>query len=96
MLIVLSTCYNRKVLGASNRKDSHLESNGYLVSWRIGHYDEMFVKWSIADLPILPQKWQHLVSPSTKKQFGILKEHWMVGINASRLFSCLYGQPLAV
>jgi hypothetical protein len=21
---------------------------------------------------------------------------WMVGINASRLFSCLYGQPLAV
>lgn len=85
-----------KVLGATNRKDSHLESNGYLVSWRIGHYDEMFVKWSIADLPILPQKWQYLVSPSTKKQFGILKELWMVGINASRLFSCLYGQPLAV
>lgn len=105
MLIVLSTCYNRKVLGATNRKDGHLESNGYLVSWRIGHlvelappsiYDEKFVKWSIADLPILPQKWQYFVSPSTKKQFGILKELWMVGINASRLFSCLYGQPLAV
>ena len=123
-------------------------------------------------MPILPQKWQYLVSASTKKQFGILQKlmhrpdvdsivnscdsgregelifrlvyeqagckkpvsrlwlssmeenairegfahlkpsteydalynaalcreraDWMVGINASRLFSCLYGQPLAV
>ena len=170
-----------KVLGATSRKDGYLEGNGYLVSWCIGHlvelappnvYDEKFIKWSIADLPILPQKWQYLVSASTKKQFGILKKlmhradvdtvvnscdsgregelifrlvyeqagckkpvsrlwlssmeesairegfahlkpsteydalynaalcreraDWMVGINASRLFSCLYGQPLAV
>ena len=28
----------------------------------------------IADLPILPQKWQYLVSASTKKQFGILQK----------------------
>ena len=170
-----------KVLGATNRKDGYLEGNGYLVSWCIGHlvelappnvYDEKFIKWSIADLPIMPQKWQYLVSASTKKQFGILQKlmhrpdvdsvicatdagregelifrlvyqqagckkpftrlwlssmeenaiwegfahlkpsteydalynaalcreraDWMVGINASRLFSCLYGQPLAV
>ena len=170
-----------KVLGANNRKDGYLEGGGYLVSWCVGHlvelappniYDEKFVKWSIADLPILPQKWQYLVSASTKKQFGVLKDlmnrpdvdsivcgtdagregelifrlvyqqagckkpfsrlwlssmedsairdgfanlkpsteydalyqaalcreraDWMVGINASRLFSCLYGQPLAV
>ena len=170
-----------KVLGATNRQDGYLEGNGYLVSWCIGHlvelappnvYDEKYTKWSIADLPILPEKWQYLVSASTKKQFGILKDlmnrpdvesivnscdsgregelifrlvyeqagckkpfsrlwlssmeesairegfahlkpsteydalyeaalcreraDWMVGINASRLFSCLYGQPLAV
>ena len=170
-----------KVLGATNRQDGYLEGNGYLVSWCIGHlvelappnvYDEKFIKWSIADLPILPEKWQYLVSASTKKQFGILKKlmqrkdveslicatdagregelifrlvyhqcgckkpverlwissmedsairegfqklrpgteydalyeaalcreraDWMVGINASRLFSCLYNQPLAV
>ena len=170
-----------KVLGATSRKDGYLEGNGYLVSWCVGHlvelappniYDEKFIKWSIADLPILPQKWQYLVSASTKKQFGILQKlmhrpdvdsivnscdsgregelifrlvyqqagckkpvsrlwlssmeenairegfahlkpsteydalynaalcreraDWMVGINASRLFSCLYGQPLAV
>ena len=170
-----------KVLGATNRQDGYWEGNGYLVSWCVGHlvelappnvYDEKFIKWSIADLPILPQQWQYLVSTSTKKQFGILQKlmhrpdvdsivcatdagregelifrlvyqqagckkpftrlwlssmeesairegfahlkpsteydalynaalcreraDWMVGINASRLFSCLYGQPLAV
>ncbi len=37
-------------------------------------YDAKYVKWSIADLPILPQKWQYLVSAGTKKQFGILQK----------------------
>lgn len=63
------------VLGATNRKDGYLEGNGYLVSWCVGHlvelappnvYDEKFVKWSIADLPILPQKWQYLVPVKEK------------------------------
>ena len=72
-----------KVLGATNRKDGYLEGNGYLVSWCVGHlvelappnvYDARYVKWSIADLPILPQKWQYLVSANTKKQFGILQK----------------------
>ena len=170
-----------KVLGATSRKDGYLEGNSYLVSWCVGHlvelappnvYDAKYVKWSIADLPILPERWQYLVSASTKKQFGILQKlmqrpdvdsvicatdagregelifrlvyqqagckkpfsrlwlssmeetairegfqklkpsteydalynaalcreraDWMVGINASRLFSCLYNQPLAV
>ena len=170
-----------KVLGATSRQDSYLEGGGYLVSWCVGHlvelappnlYDEKYVKWSVADLPILPEKWQHLVSASTKRQFGVLKKlmhredvesivcatdagregelifrlvyqqagckkpvsrlwlssmedaairegfarlkpsteydalynaalcreraDWMVGINATRLFSCLYGHPLAV
>ena len=72
-----------KVFGATSRQDGYLEGNGYLVSWCVGHlvelappniYDAKYVKWSIADLPILPQKWQYLVSASTKKQFGILKD----------------------
>ena len=170
-----------KVLGVQGRQGGYLEGSGYIVSWCIGHlvelappstYDEKYVKWNVADLPILPQRWQYLVSASKKKQFGILKklmhradvesiicatdagregelifrlvyeqagckkpvsrlwlssmednairegfanlkpsteydalyqaalcrEHadWMVGINCSRLFSCLYGRPLAV
>ena len=72
-----------KVLGATNRQDGYLEGNSYLVSWCVGHlvelappnvYDEKYVKWSVADLPILPEKWQYLVSASTKKQFGILQK----------------------
>ena len=72
-----------KVLGATNRKDGYMEGNGYLVSWCVGHlvelappnaYGGQYVKWSIADLPILPQKWQYLVSASTKKQFGVLQK----------------------
>ena len=72
-----------KVLGATSRQDGYLEGNGYLVSWCVGHlvelappnvYDAKYVKWNIADLPILPEKWQYLVSASTKKQFGILQK----------------------
>ena len=170
-----------KVLGAHGRQDGYLEGSGYLISWCVGHlvelappsaYGERYVKWNIADLPILPEKWQYLVSASTKKQFLVLKKllhradvetvvnscdagregelifrlvyeqagcrkpvsrlwlssmednairegfanlkpsteydalyqaalcreraDWMVGINCSRLFSCLYGRPLAV
>ena len=69
-----------KVLGATSRKDGYLEGNGYLVSWCVGHlvelappniYDAKYVKWSIADLPILPQKWQYLVSASRQRSYQI-------------------------
>ena len=60
------------------------EGNGYLVSWCVGHlvelappnvYDAKYVKWSIADLPILPEKVAVSgVCVSTKKQFGILQK----------------------
>ena len=52
-----------KVIGADQRGDGYMEGNGYLVSWCVGHlvelappniYDAKYVKWSIADLPILP------------------------------------------
>ena len=68
-----------KVLGATSRKDGYLEGNGYLVSWCVGHlvelappsaYGEQYVKWNIADLPILPEKWQYLVSASTKNSLA--------------------------
>ncbi len=72
-----------KVLGASKRCDGYLEGGGYLVSWCVGHlvelaqpeaYGETYAKWRLEDLPILPEKWRYQVSPSTKKQFQILKE----------------------
>ena len=70
-----------KVLGVTARRDGYLEGGGYLVSWCVGHlveltppgvYDSRFERWDRADLPILPEKWQYLVSSSTKRQFDIL------------------------
>ena len=37
-----------------------------------GAYDPRFDRWNRTDLPILPERWQYLVSSSTKKQFDIL------------------------
>ena len=70
-----------KVLGATTRRDGYLEGGGYFISWCVGHlvelappgaYDPRFERWDRADLPILPERWQYLVSSSTKKQFDIL------------------------
>ena len=170
-----------KVVGAGKRFDGYLEGNGYLVSWCIGHlvelagpeeYDARYSKWRYDDLPILPEQWKYRVSPSTRKQFEIIRKlmaredvdsivcatdagregelifrlvyhqcgcrkpferlwissmedaavregfenlkpgteydalyeaalcreraDWIVGINATRLFSCLYGRTLNV
>uniref|UniRef100_N2ACU6 DNA topoisomerase n=1 Tax=Eubacterium plexicaudatum ASF492 TaxID=1235802 RepID=N2ACU6_9FIRM len=71
------------VLGVGNRKDGYLEGGGFLVSWCVGHlveladasaYGEQYAKWTLSDLPILPEKWKYTVSPGTKKQFDILKQ----------------------
>ena len=56
-------------------------SNGDVVSWCIGHlleqatpevYDERFKKWSLNDLPIVPEKWILIPKANTEKQLNIL------------------------
>ncbi|MCT6867845.1 MAG: DNA topoisomerase III [Gilliamella apicola] len=56
-------------------------SNGDVVSWCIGHlleqatpevYDERFKKWSLNDLPIVPEKWILIPKGNTEKQLNIL------------------------
>lgn len=70
-------------LGVKEKKDGYLEGNGYLVSWCVGHlvelaqadaYGEQYKKWQLADLPILPEKWQYTIAADKQKQFKILKE----------------------
>lgn len=69
-------------LGANDKKDGFMEGNGYIVTWCVGHlvelatadmYDEKYKKWSIADLPIIPDKWQYVVSDDKIKQFKAVK-----------------------
>ena len=71
-----------KVLGASSRKDSYLEGNGFLVSWCFGHlagladasvYEERYTKWSMEDLPILPCPFRFIIAPDKRKQFSVLQ-----------------------
>ena len=69
-------------LGVKERKQGYLQGKGYLVSWCVGHLVELaepeaygdYGKWQYADLPILPDKWQYAVFPSSKQQFNILRQ----------------------
>ena len=70
------------VIGASNRKEGYLEGNGYRVSWCVGHlielanaadYFEEWTRWSLDNLPIIPDQWRHAVKKKTRKQYEILK-----------------------
>lgn len=72
-----------KVLNVKKRQNGYLEGNGYLITWCVGHlvelasadaYDEKYAKWKLENLPIIPDKWQFVVSKSTKKQFDIVKK----------------------
>lgn len=71
------------VLGANSRKDGYLEGSGFLVSWCVGHlveladasaYGENYAKWTLADLPILPEHWAYTILPDSRKQFDTLKK----------------------
>ncbi|WP_198262915.1 DNA topoisomerase III [sulfur-oxidizing endosymbiont of Gigantopelta aegis] len=72
-----------KALGANQRNDGYLQGNGLLVTWCIGHllemippdgYDSRYKRWSINDLPILPQQWQLAAKKSTRKQLNVIKK----------------------
>lgn len=72
-----------RFLGANQRHEGYLQGNAQIVSWCIGHllemvppdvYDPRYKRWSLSDLPILPQQWQLEAKKSTRKQLNILKK----------------------
>ena len=72
-----------KVIGANKRCDGYVEGNGYIVSWCVGHlvqmaspdkYDKKYKRWSISDLPIIPESYKYEVNNYTKKQYMVLKK----------------------
>ena len=69
--------------GPMIRKDGFIETGGGIVTWMVGHllqladpadYDIKYKSWNMADLPIIPEEWKLIVSPSRKKQFSIVKK----------------------
>ena len=68
-----------RILGATQRGEGCLNGSGVTVTWCIGHlveaaapeaYDEQLKRWSIEQLPIIPQHWRVEVKPKTATQFG--------------------------
>ena len=71
-----------KVLGATARKEGHMEGGGWLVSWCVGHlaglaepaaYDPRYDKWRREDLPILPENWRFTIGRDKREQFDVLR-----------------------
>ena len=74
-----------KALGITKRRTGYLEGGNYLVSWCVGHlvelappgsYDSKLVKWSRADLPILPKTWQYWCRPEPKSSLRSFAASW--------------------
>ena len=72
-----------KTLNLRERGNGYIEGNDYIVSWALGHlvelaqpshYDERYKRWSLSDLPMLPEKLDQRVIDETKDQFEVLKE----------------------
>lgn len=71
-----------RILGATQRGDGFFNGAGIVVTWCIGHlletappeaYGEHFKRWSIEQLPILPERWKVEVKPKTAAQFKVVK-----------------------
>ncbi|WP_043988817.1 DNA topoisomerase III [Pectobacterium parmentieri] len=71
-----------RVLGATQRGNGCLAGSGITVTWCIGHlveaappetYGEQYKRWSIEQLPIIPERWRVEVKSKTASQFNVVK-----------------------
>jgi DNA topoisomerase III len=72
-----------RVLGAAQRAHGCYSGPGTVVTWCIGHlveavapegYEARYKRWSIEDLPIIPQRWRIEPKATTATQFKIVKQ----------------------
>lgn len=88
-----------RILGATQRGEGCLNGSGVTVTWCIGHlveaaapevYDAALKRWSLEQLPIIPQQWQVEVKPKTTTQFKVVKAllakatHLVIATDADR------------
>jgi DNA topoisomerase III len=72
----------RVLPGAFAKHDGYLESDQHVVTWAVGHlvqlaepdeYDERYKKWRMADLPIVPERFQLVVRDErSRKQMTVI------------------------
>lgn len=72
-----------RVLGVRERGDGYLYGDEYVVTWAVGHlvslsepgeFNEAWKKWSMLQLPMLPDSIPLKVLPATKSQFAVIKK----------------------
>ncbi|MGE4593395.1 DNA topoisomerase III [Alcaligenes sp.] len=88
-----------RILGATQRGKGCLNGPGVTVTWCIGHlvesaapeiYDTALKRWSLDQLPIIPQQWRVEVKPKTAAQFEVVKAllakttHLVIATDADR------------
>jgi len=88
-----------RILGATQRGEGCLSGSGITVTWCIGHlveaaapevYDAALKRWSLEQLPIIPQQWRVEVKPKTATQFKVVKAllakatHLVIATDADR------------
>ncbi|MDZ3797585.1 MAG: DNA topoisomerase III [Xanthomonadales bacterium] len=88
-----------RILGATRRGEGCLNGSGVTITWCIGHlveaaapevYDAALKRWSLEQLPIIPQQWRVEVKPKTATQFKVVKAllakatHLVIATDADR------------
>jgi len=88
-----------RILGATQRGEGCLSGSGVTITWCIGHlveaaapevYDAALKRWSLEQLPIIPQQWRVEVKPKTATQFKVVKAllakatHLVIATDADR------------
>ena len=72
-----------QALGVHGNNEGYIENDEWIITWAVGHlvslsepekYDEKYSKWSLEDLPIIPEKYKYQVIPGVSKQFKIVKQ----------------------
>ena len=67
----------------NNRKDGYIESDGWIITWCVGHlvtmsypevYDEKLKFWRLDTLPFIPTDWKYEIIPNVQKQFNIVQK----------------------
>ncbi len=73
-----------RVLKAGKKGEGCLSGNGYIVTWALGHLVHLAEpddygppwseRWSLGQLPMIPQQWKLKTHKSTAAQFSIVKK----------------------
>ena len=73
-----------RVLGAGRRGEGYLEGGGYRVTWALGHLVHFAepddyggawaARWSLAQLPMIPESWQLRTAERTASQLRIIEK----------------------